>query len=37
MLEKISNYEELKGLKLVPFSAINGQGVEELKKIMEEE
>ena len=37
MLEKISGYSELKDLKLVPFSAITGKGVEELKEIMEEE
>lgn len=36
-LQKISEFEELKGLPLIPFSAVTGKGVEELKKIMEEE
>lgn len=37
MLEKISGYKELEGLQLIPFSAVSGKGVDELKAIMEEE
>lgn len=36
-LEKISNLPELQGIKMVPFSAVNGKGVQEIKNIMEED
>ncbi len=36
-LQKISQMKELKDLPIIPFSAVTGKGVEELKNIMEEE